>query len=590
MKYKFSKRSAAFLCAVLIALSAASCRRIDEDDLTIDIDSTDFSTDEALGNDVSDVTTEGDTATEDTAPSPSEESTAEEDKETSKPQKDTEKHVETKAPVKNETTKKPTVTTDTPSVSSPDDKYRDNVYLNSKDIGGCTTLRDNVLITFIFLNDSESSWDNTSRSSMKTALNSEIKKIESEASSYGVSLSISSDYKNASISSNTGRGSSTDGWVKDACKAAGFSYSDYLNWNIANSHDNIWSAPVVFLINKDGRAYATSSISISAFEFAVIFNDTEALRHELYHLYGAHDYYYPDDAKKLANKHFGENVMLDSDCKEVDSLTAYLIGWTDTPDKAASAFLDATSHFTQEYVENAHKDKTITGYGTVTFSNRTYTGYMVDGMPHGYGKTVYNSGDVYEGENKYDKFDGKGTYTWADGTSYSGEWKNDLKHGQGTYIWNNGDKYEGSFVDDKKSGYGVFTKADGSIYTGNWTNGKRSGQGSMTWASGCSYTGEWANDALNGYGTYTWANGTVYVGYWKDNLMHGEGSIEWANGCSYTGEWANDKLNGYGTYNWADGAVYVGYWKDDLMHGEGTLTYPNGYSKSGTWENNVFIG
>jgi hypothetical protein len=28
--------------------------------------------------------------------------------------------------------------------------------------------------------------------------------------------------------------------------------------------------------------------------------------------------------------------------------------------------------------------------------------------------------------------EGYGTYTWADGSSYSGEFKNGLKHGQGT--------------------------------------------------------------------------------------------------------------------------------------------------------------
>ena len=37
------------------------------------------------------------------------------------------------------------------------------------------------------------------------------------------------------------------------------------------------------------------------------------------------------------------------------------------------------------------------------------------------------------GEWKNDKFDGNGTYTWADGRKYVGEWKNGKEHGNGTF-------------------------------------------------------------------------------------------------------------------------------------------------------------
>lgn len=49
-----------------------------------------------------------------------------------------------------------------------------------------------------------------------------------------------------------------------------------------------------------------------------------------------------------------------------------------------------------------------------------------------------------------------GTYTWADGKSYSGVWVDGKMHGKGTFKWKDGNEYNGEYQNDLKHGYGVF--------------------------------------------------------------------------------------------------------------------------------------
>jgi hypothetical protein len=46
--------------------------------------------------------------------------------------------------------------------------------------------------------------------------------------------------------------------------------------------------------------------------------------------------------------------------------------------------------------------------------------------------------------------DGKGTYTYSDGSVYVGEYKNDLRHGKGTFTYSDG------FVESGKWEYNQF--------------------------------------------------------------------------------------------------------------------------------------
>ncbi len=521
MKYNHLKKLCFILSVLIISLSVASCRKLDESVSKTDIDSTYFSSE---------------AATETDAPSPetSAQTTEAEDQTTNNVSTETQEIApETfiKEPEPQETKNIPVFSgSSTPSTSAPEpeddiipDEFSNHVFVQSKNIGNCYEFKGNVLLTFVFLNDSVSSWDTVSENNAKGVIDAELSKVKSDADAYGVNLSMTTVYKNASIDLNTGMGSSTNNWRNAALTAAGLPALYSLNTDIvkANSNINTDEAPVIFLLNKNGRAFANTSDYVDSGEYIVLFNDTSALRHELYHLFGANDYYYTSEMRDITKKYFGECVMLGGRSGEIDSLSAFLMGWTNNLDTAAIGFLRATSHFTQEYIDQANRDDSITGYGTLTFDNGTYTGDLVEGVEHGYGKYVFNSGGVYEGDYVFGVKEGEGTYTWEDGTYYTGEWLNGDMTGQGTQ-----------------------TYSDGSFYTGDFLADKRHGQGTYTFENGDKYIGGWIDNEKSGYGTYTWADGTVYTGYWKDNLMHGEGSMTFPSGYGMSGTWENDKFIG----------------------------------------------
>jgi hypothetical protein len=59
-----------------------------------------------------------------------------------------------------------------------------------------------------------------------------------------------------------------------------------------------------------------------------------------------------------------------------------------------------------------------------------------------------------------DKYHGYGVITWDRG-KYEGEWKHGKKDGRGVFTWPDGTKYDGEFKDHGMHGYGVLTLTDG---------------------------------------------------------------------------------------------------------------------------------
>jgi hypothetical protein len=60
--------------------------------------------------------------------------------------------------------------------------------------------------------------------------------------------------------------------------------------------------------------------------------------------------------------------------------------------------------------------------------------------PSGASILTYNDGKKYEGELKVRTFEpnGKGIATFIDGSSYEGTWKEGLMDGKGKFTWNDG--------------------------------------------------------------------------------------------------------------------------------------------------------
>ena len=61
-------------------------------------------------------------------------------------------------------------------------------------------------------------------------------------------------------------------------------------------------------------------------------------------------------------------------------------------------------------------------------------------------------------------------HRWPDGETYSGDWLDGKKHGQGRHVFPDGREFEGEYKFDRWDGFGILTSKH-SRYEGEWKNG-----------------------------------------------------------------------------------------------------------------------
>ncbi len=424
---------------------------------------------------------------------------------------------------------------------SPEGYWSNHLFVSSRNGGICKNLVGQVELFFVFVNDPESQWTAEEKAQATEFLTAEVNDLEKEAEKFDTELEIEPQYHTLQLKAAADH-YYTLPWLTQYANEQGY---DSLA-ELQEQQDSLFqetSSPVVFLFDYPGRSYAMSGTFPGDEEYAVLF-ELDAFRHELFHLYGAEDYYFHPDTESSAALYLPWSIM--NDGSATDDLTAYCIGWLDTLTPQAVKFLEATASLTYSDLENARVEDQITGVGTIE----------------------YDGGGVYTGELEFGVPQGKGKYTFPDGSTYEGDFEDGYFHGYG--VWTDvelGYRYEGEFVYDLFQGKGFLTFDDGETYEGEFQSGEYHGQGSLVYPSGDSYVGEFKEGNYHGQGTFTYADGSTYVGQFKNGRFHGQG-----------------------TYTDADGSVYVGQFKSNLFHGQGTMTYPDGTVESGTWFEDEFVG
>lgn len=394
-----------------------------------------------------------------------------------------------------------------------------HVLLGTRDAGISATLTDDVLITVIFVDDTSSTWTTEDMEAVKATHATVTNTILEQAASYGADLNLQFEYQQVTLDITLGANDDTP-WTEQALSQAGL-YSIAEASSSLEKNRGVQEAPILLYSNTNGRSYAILNASNTDSEYAIIFKgdtDGSTCQHELYHLFGAVDYYFPAEIEQLAQTYYSDSVMLGETSEPTtDPLTAYLIGWTDTLSDDALLFLQESSHLTAEYMNSEHEKEIHTGQvQDYQLEAGLYTGNLVMGVQQGWGKMLWDDGSCYEGNWDGGVFNGEGTCTWPSGDIYVGQYEDGDIHGQGTYTWANGDMYIGSWSHEEMHGEGTFTWADGDMYTGSWSHGEMHGKGTYTWADGAIYTGQYQNGLEHGYGTYTDPDGEVYRGYWEN--------------------------------------------------------------------------
>ena len=326
------------------------------------------------------------------------------------------------------------------------EELENHVLLQNRGNGDCQELTGSVAILVIFVDEPENPWTQTEKDEYFNRIFEQTAQVEDAAADYNAELKFSFCYANAYWRQSLDDGNEINAALDGLVRQAGLK-----GWTTANEEleamYNVDEAAIFLALNKEGRAYAYCDTNTAGAEFAVLFKDAGALWHEMNHLFGAVDYYYPDEVETAAYLYLGESIM-GTGGNAIDEFTAYLIGWTDELSSCVRGFLYETAWITREYINQALAAETITGYGVSTSLNGTYEGYMINGIAHG-----------------------QGTYTWNDGGSYSGQWDNGAITGYGTFRWNDGTVYEGEFINGTMHGYGTMTYSNGYTCTGYWDNG-----------------------------------------------------------------------------------------------------------------------
>jgi uncharacterized protein (DUF1697 family) len=158
---------------------------------------------------------------------------------------------------------------------------------------------------------------------------------------------------------------------------------------------------------------------------------------------------------------------------------------------------------------------------------------------------TYKNGNIYDGEWKDNKQNGKGKMTYKNGDIYDGYWEDNKKYDGGKMTYANGDIYDGDWNDDNKYGIGEMTYANGDIYFGDWEDNKKNGDGEMTYVNGDIYEGDWYENERHGYGVMNYANGNIDDGDWEHDVFINQNPrvVEEPNGVAYEIHNASHKIN-----------------------------------------------
>lgn len=378
-----------------------------------------------------------------------------------------------------------------------------NVLERGRLIGSCRELRGNVLLHIFYVDLPGYRWDKTAKDKKEKEILQVVSHLEREAEKDGVKLDFTL-WEHLAYESKTYPFSCASRLEFENVICQELSYhihtDRYVVKDLKDPKFSSYQHAILFFLNfQAGRSIANMSKRehYVDYEFAVIYPSpfafTEAIEHELLHLFGALDFYYPDRLFQLASKYFPNSIMSSGGpfCNQVDDLTRYLIGWHRTPTSRAKAVLDALEGMTLQKIMNERQSQDNTDYAVIHSIDSTYYGPMRNALYYGSGKLVYASGTVIEGTFSNGCLYGQGKATFKNGDVFTGTFNQDVGTGRlrrangivadAVYAIErldlpNGDIYVGETLNGRKHGHGRLLMQDGEYCEGDFYNGLRNGR------------------------------------------------------------------------------------------------------------------
>lgn len=242
--------------------------------------------------------------------------------------------------------------------------FRDHVLFRAKGSGNVKRCQGKVHLRVFFVDDAESRWDDCARAAYRRVVDDVVRTLEKNGSDE-TGLEMTWSDENRTMDGAFSVGKAAHDAIPALLGVSGVSGVTKAQNEFKKSR-GCDEAPMVFVWNRDFRSSAQQSESGSSrlrAEWATLAMEDDivgnphaawhALLHELLHIFGAEDLYYPDTVKKAAEKWLPGSVMNDGDA--IDDLTRVLIGWDESLSPAAVSFLDATRGVTKKEIEDAMK-------------------------------------------------------------------------------------------------------------------------------------------------------------------------------------------------------------------------------------------
>ena len=229
-------------------------------------------------------------------------------------------------------------------------RYPNHLYLSYRDAGGIKRLVGDIIVIVFFVDDAESRWTEMDIQKYKDTQNQAMHWLMQEALLHGVRLRLRNAYAHLTVDMDCER-DNRDEWRAAVIRQYGKeTLQEYQAYYEAKYHCD--EAPIMFAFNKPFRSYAVSTYAEAQqySEMSTIASDfdVDTIIHELLHQFGARDLYFPQVVRDLVTIMGYKSVMASGNSCEVDSLSAYLIGWTDEIDDGAVQILEATKHITRQ--------------------------------------------------------------------------------------------------------------------------------------------------------------------------------------------------------------------------------------------------
>ena len=231
---------------------------------------------------------------------------------------------------------------------------QEHAFFIYKDKGMSRRLRGKVAVELVFVADRETVWSQQEMDAFYRAYCFAIEKLSDQAKVAGVPLTFATTVGRYTHSGQLTPLNVVTEVEKNVhpmyLRSQGFSSnSAYVAARKADRQAN--EVAVIFVLERQFRAFAVPG---EEKEYCCLTqnDDTHAIMHELLHLFGAIDLYFPYHIYGLTMTHMPESVMCSYEGNEVDPMTGYLVGWYDVLPAKARKFISEVEDYTpQRYRE-----------------------------------------------------------------------------------------------------------------------------------------------------------------------------------------------------------------------------------------------